>query len=135
VDLRLYLGCSHLDVERFLRGDFQQRDEQTYPGNPTRVGIAMTESIQEWIDRTTFRRFLFAFVLEIEVSLPDDDAERLMTRRNGMPTGLYLIPAAVASRATGVHVIDPETIDTPDQEAKFRDYFKRGMALDDLAPE
>ena len=134
VDLRLYLGCSHSDAARFLRGDFQPGDEQLYSGDQPLVGIAMTESLQEWIDRTTFRRFLSEAVLEIEVSLPDDEAERLVKRQQGMPTGLYVLPCGVARRATAIRVIDPESIDTPEQEARFRDHFRRGMALDDLKP-
>lgn len=94
----------------------------------------MTDSLQEWVDRTTFRRFLFESVLEVSLSLSDDEVERYVTRRNGMPTGLYFVPVSVANRAT-LRVVDPETINNPEQEARFRDYFKRGMALDDLAPE
>jgi hypothetical protein len=135
VDLSLYFGCSYSDALRFLCGDFQPGDEQTYRWDPPQTGIGMTESLQEWVDRTTFRRFLFETVLEIEISLADDEADRLVTRRKGMPTGLYVLPFAVARRATAIRVVDPETIDTTEQEARFRDHFKRGMALDELKPD
>ena len=105
MDLRLYLGCSDSTATRFLRGEFRPGDEQPYSGNSTLVGIAMTDSLQEWIDRTTFRRFLTETVLEIEISPPDHEAERLAKRQNGMPTGLYGFPFNVAQCATAIRVV------------------------------
>jgi hypothetical protein len=98
----------------------------------------MSDSIEQWVDRTTCKRFLTECVLLLTLNLPEADAERYADRWRGegepnrMPNGIYWIPAAVASRAAKIESLDDEILNVPGRKKAFRDYWKQRAALEDL---